>query len=173
MLEAKKIKYLYRIIYYYKDYLYLIKLAYLKNQILDLSIQKQINKKLKNLRLKEIIRYIQKKQAKKALANTSKEVSPSVFTISICTMLATSNYYLQNSFILDLGVNIYVYNNPKRFQETQLALEEFLYTRNSIISIKGFRSIIISVQTLRGPQQIILIKVALMPLFYINIISLD
>ena len=116
MLEAKKYSnYLYRAIYYFKDYLYLIKLVYPKDQKPDLSIQKQINKKLKNQRLKEIVNNIQRRQAKKTLANISNKALPRVFTIVVYTMLATSNYYLQDSFILDSGANVYIYNNCRRF----------------------------------------------------------
>ena len=115
ILEVKLTKCLCRVIHYFKDYLYLIKLVYPKDQKPNLSIQKQINKKLKDQRLKGIVNNIQRRQAKKALANTSNKALPRVFTIVVHTTSATSNYYLQDSFILDSGINIYICNNYRRF----------------------------------------------------------
>jgi hypothetical protein len=75
---------------------------------------------------------------------------------------------------LDLGATYYVYNNKSRFTNFRLAIEDDeLYTNKSVISIKGFSTILVIVTTLESKQYTLyLYNVVLILLFYINVVLL-
>jgi membrane protein YdbS with pleckstrin-like domain len=80
-------------------------------------------------------------------------------------------YILNKSFILDLVVTCYVYNNKLRFTNFRLAIEDNeLYINKSIILIKEFSTVLVIVTTLKPKQYTLyLYNIVLILLFYINI----
>ena len=69
---------------------------------------------------------------------------------------------------------MHICNNCQCFQTFRSAgSEEYLYAGNTIIFIEGFDSVSITVQTLRGPQEITLLETAFVPSFHTNIASLN
>src|SRR5438876_8181958 len=90
------------------------------------------------------------------------------------TTSTVSDYQFQDSFILDSSVDTHICNNCQHFQTFWPAgSEEYLYAENTIISIKGFSSVLITVQTPKGPQEITLFETAFVPSFHTNIVSLN
>jgi len=84
-------------------------------------------------------------------------------------------YMLNNSFILDSRATCHVYNDKSRFTDLWIASEDdVLYTRESIISIEGFGTIIITVTTTEEPKQytLYLHNVVLISSFHTSIASL-
>jgi hypothetical protein len=76
-------------------------------------MQKKIDEKLqKNLRLKGTIDRIRKEQQEKP--SPIDQPIPSVFTVSTASA-TTSDYHLRDSFILDSGATLHVYNDRARF----------------------------------------------------------
>jgi len=79
---------------------------------------------------------------------------------------------LNNSFILDFKATYYIYNNKSRFIDFRLPTNDnVLYTSESIIPIKGFKTILIIVTTLEELKQytIYLHNMVLILLFYISV----
>jgi hypothetical protein len=78
---------------------------------------------------------------------------------------------LNKSFILDLKATYYVYNDKLRFINFRLAIKDNeLYINKSIISIKGFNTILVIVTTLELKQYTLyLYNMVLILLFYISI----
>ena len=72
---------------------------------------------------------------------------------------------------MDLKATYYIYNNKSRFINFRLAIKDNeLYTNKSIISIKGFNTVLVIVTTLEPKQYILyLYNIVLILLFYINI----
>ena len=151
-------------------------------------MQKQIDEKInKNPKLKGIIKSIRKKVAKqknqqqsesenKSAEDKSDEdkTNPSAFAVSAYNALATSDYQLRDSYILDSGATIHVCNDRTRFHNlTPASDDDFLYTGNSVIPIKGLGTISITVQTPSGPRKIDLLNTAFIPSFHTNVVSLD
>ena len=82
---------------------------------------------------------------------------------------------LNNSFILDSKATCYVYNNKSRFIDFRLPIDNnVLYAGKSVIPIKGFRTILVIVTTLKEPKQytVYLYNMVLILLFYISVASL-
>jgi hypothetical protein len=82
---------------------------------------------------------------------------------------------LNNSFILDSKATCYVYNNKSRFIDFKLPIDNnVLYAGKSVIPIKGFRTILVIVTTLKEPKQytVYLYNMVLILLFYISVASL-
>jgi hypothetical protein len=82
---------------------------------------------------------------------------------------------LNDSFILDSRATCYIYNNKSRFIDFRLLINNnVLYASESIILIKGFRTVLVIVTTLEEPKQytIYLYNIVLILLFYISIASL-
>ena len=82
---------------------------------------------------------------------------------------------LNNSFILDFRATYYIYNDKSRFIDFKLLINNnILYISKSVILIKGFKTILIIVTTLKEPKQytIYLYNMVLILLFYISIASL-
>jgi len=117
------------------------------------KVQKQVEEKLENsLRLKGIIKWIQKEQKKKSQQlnqsqdkdKEEEESIPGSFTVSAYT--ASFNYHLQDSFILNSGANLHVCNCCSHLQNFRPASEdEFLYAENTIMLIEGYGSTNITV----------------------------
>ena len=140
----------------------------------DSNLQKQINEKLqKSLRLRTSVKRMQKRQGKSTDSSTQSS-TPASFTVSMHTISAISDYQLRDSFILDSGADTHICNNRQRFQTFRPAgSEEYLYAGNTIISIEGFGSVPITVQTPKGFQEITLLKTAFVPSFHTNVASLN
>ena len=82
---------------------------------------------------------------------------------------------LYDSFILDSGATYYICNNKLRFIDFKLPIDDdILYASESVIPIKGFKTILVIVTTLEEPKQYIiyLYNVVLILLFYISVASL-
>jgi hypothetical protein len=82
---------------------------------------------------------------------------------------------LNNSFILDSRATYYVYNNKLRFIDFRLPIDDnVLYAGESVISIKGFGTVLVIVTTLEELKQytVYLYDVVLILLFYISVASL-
>ena len=80
-----------------------------------------------------------------------------------------------NSFILDFRATYYIYNNKSRFIDFRLPINDnVLYASKSIIPIKGFKTILVIVTTLKELKQytIYLYNIVLILLFYISVASL-
>ena len=76
---------------------------------------------------------------------------------------------------MDFGATCYVCNNKSRFIDFRLPINDnVLYASKSIILIKGFKTILIIITTLKKPKQYIiyLYNIVLILLFYINVASL-
>ena len=158
----------------YKDCPYLNELVRPKDWKPDLNLQKQIDEKLqKSLRLRTSVERMQKRQGK-SMDNPTQSSTPASFTVSIHTISAISDYQLRDSFILDSGADTHICNNRQHFQTFRPAgSEEYLYAGNTIISIEGFGSVSITVQTPKGSQEITLLETAFVPSFHTNIASLN
>ena len=79
---------------------------------------------------------------------------------------------LNNSFILDFRATYYIYNNKLRFIDFRLLIDDdVLYISKSVILIKGFKTILIIVTTLKESKQYIiyLYNMVLILLFYISV----
>jgi hypothetical protein len=72
---------------------------------------------------------------------------------------------------LDLGATYYIYNNKSRFTNFRLAIKDNeLYINKSIILIKGFNTILVTITTLESKQYTLyLYNIVLILLFYTNI----
>jgi hypothetical protein len=82
---------------------------------------------------------------------------------------------LKNSFILDSGATCHVCNNKSRFIDFRLPInDDILYAGESIIPIKGFRTVLVTVTTSEEPKQytIYLYNIVLISLFHISVASL-
>jgi hypothetical protein len=82
---------------------------------------------------------------------------------------------LNNSFILDSRATYHVCNNKLRFIDFRLPMDDdVLYIGESVILIKGFKTILVIVTTLEEPKQytMYLYNVVLILLFYISVASL-
>ena len=76
---------------------------------------------------------------------------------------------------MDFGATYYIYNNKLRFIDFRLLTDNsVLYASESVILIKGFRTILIIITTLKEPKQYIiyLYNIVLILLFYISVASL-
>ena len=79
---------------------------------------------------------------------------------------------LNDSFILDSRATYYVCNDKSRFIDFRLPIDDnVLYASESIIPIKGFKTILIIVTTLEELKQytIYLHNMVLILLFYISV----
>lgn len=86
------------------------------------------------------------------------------------------NNDLFSSWILDSGSDIHVCNQSMahRFQETSKALpQETLKSGDQILSIQAWGTLDITVQTRTGPETLTLTRVAFVPSFMANLVSLD
>jgi len=73
---------------------------------------------------------------------------------------------------LDFGATYYIYNNKLRFIDFRLLIDDdVLYISESVILIKGFKTILIIVTTLKESKQYIiyLYNMVLILLFYISV----
>jgi len=62
-------------------------------------------------------------------------------------------YMLNDSFILDSRATYYVYNDKSRFTDFRLPIDNnVLYTSESIIPIKGFKTVLVIVTTSEEPK---------------------
>jgi hypothetical protein len=78
---------------------------------------------------------------------------------------------LNKSFILNLKVTYYVCNDKSRFTNFRLAIKDNeLYTSESVISIKGFNTILVIITTLELKQYTLYLhNIVLILLFYISV----
>jgi hypothetical protein len=76
---------------------------------------------------------------------------------------------------LDLGAIYYVCNNKLRFTNFRLAIEDNkLYTNKSVILIKGFSTILVTITTLELKQYTLyLYNIVLILLFYTSVALLQ
>jgi hypothetical protein len=96
-----------------------------------------------------------------------------VFTANCYSTSNPSDYNLWDTFILDLGVTVHVCNSLDWFQTVSPASEsDLLYVGNMIIPIESFGSVDIVVQSPVGPKLIKLQNAALVPSFYMFVVSL-
>jgi hypothetical protein len=82
---------------------------------------------------------------------------------------------LNDSFILDFGATCHVCNDKSRFIDFRLPIDDdVLYASESVIPIKGFGTVLVTVITLEEPKQytVYLHNVVLISLFYISVASL-
>jgi hypothetical protein len=72
---------------------------------------------------------------------------------------------------LDLEATYYVYNNKSRFTNFRLAIKDNeLYTNKSIILIKGFNTILVTITTLKLKQYTLYLhNIVLILLFYTSV----
>jgi hypothetical protein len=155
----------------FKAYPYLIESIRPKGWKPDRAVEKKIVEKLKNSRLKAAVERAQKQVAKNQEqqsatdqnqqssnnGNSNGEVLDA-FTASSCIASASTDYHLQNSFILDSGAILHVCNNKERFEDLRFATEDdCLYAGNTILPIEGF-GIISYGSTLNGPRIIKLLN---------------
>ena len=73
---------------------------------------------------------------------------------------------------MDFGATYYIYNNKLRFIDFRLLIDDdVLYISESVILIKGFKTILIIVTTLKESKQYIiyLYNMVLILLFYISV----
>jgi hypothetical protein len=91
-----------------------------------------------------------------------------VFAIS--DQLANVSYLLRDSFVLDSGATIYIYNDSTRFINLKPS-NQLLFAGTNIADIQGFGDINIIISTLNGKKRYFLLKnVTYIQGFYINII---
>jgi len=84
-------------------------------------------------------------------------------------------YALHDSFILDLGATCYVCNDRKRFRNFRPSTDnDSLFAGESVIPIKGFGTVLITVKTTEHPGErtINLHNVILISSFHTNVASL-
>ena len=77
---------------------------------------------------------------------------------------------------MDFKATYYIYNNKLRFIDFRLLIDDdVLYISESVILIKGFKTILVIVTTLKESKQYIiyLYNMVLILLFYISIASLQ
>jgi hypothetical protein len=89
----------------------------------------------------------------------------------ISDQLANVSYLLRDSFVLDSGAIIYIYNNSTRFINLELS-NQLLFTRTNIVNIQGFGDINIIILTLNRKKHYFLLKdIIYIQGFHINVIS--
>ena len=76
---------------------------------------------------------------------------------------------------MDLGATYYIYNNKSRFTNFRLAIKDNkLYTSKSVIPIKGFNTILITITTLEPKQYTLYLhNIVLISLFYTSVALLQ
>ena len=83
-----------------------------------------------------------------------------------------SCYNIVNFWILDFGLNIYIYNNSRRFKPTHTTiLEDYLVSGSTTYQIKVYGTVDITIMTPNGSKRnIMLYNVALVPSFFTNLV---
>ena len=100
--------------------------------------------------------------------------SESVFTAIFSAnhiKTAHATYELKNSFLLDSGATIHICNNLKRFSATHPGSGSIL-AGDTVVDIKAWGTVDITVNTPRGRETIPLQDVAYIPSFHTSLVSL-
>jgi hypothetical protein len=153
----------------------------------DQAVQKNIDEKLKNSRLKAAVERAQKQVAENQEQQSATNQNPQAsnngnsngkalgaFGVSSCIASASTDYHLRNSFILDSGATLHVCNDKERFEDLRSTSDDdCLFAGNTIVPTEGFGTITITVQTLNGPRIIKLLNTALVSSFHTSVVSLD
>jgi hypothetical protein len=166
----------------FRDCPYLIESIRPKDWKPDLTIQKQIDDKLrKRPNLRQTVNWSRKQATKKQDGQRaeSSPADPEVqtrmsagFPVHVFTASTKSDYHLRHSFLLDSAANGHICNKRERFVDLRPATEEdFLYSGNTIIPIDGFGTITIAVKTPTGIMDMKLLNVALIPSFHTSVVS--
>ena len=143
------------------------------------GVQTNIDEKLaENSKLKnQIENSVSRKMAKQSSEsqNEAQKISnppKAAFAASAVFSVDRDSYELRDSWILDSGANSHVCNDPTRFNFGRKASEtDTLISGKTVYQIEAFGSVEITVQSQKGPKQIDLLNVALIPGFFTNIAS--
>ena len=143
------------------------------------------NKIEKSEGLKSIVNKLQEQIAKKKKDQSSTSFSAElsddmIFKLKQSDSFAcfasvkSSDYHLQDSFILNPESNCHVCNDCSRIYDFQLATQdEILYAGDSILNIQGYGSVEITLQDLNDLFSIVLHQIAFISIFHINIVILN
>ena len=119
-----------------------------------------------------------KPQAEKTTEDKPKVVISSasirIASFATDTSFSTSSYLLANSFILDCGSPIHIYNNLHRFDQTTFQKPDRvdpILTGDSCSYVEGYGEVQVNVNTPAGEQLFQLKNVAYIPGFHTNVIS--
>jgi hypothetical protein len=153
--------------------------------VADLETQRKVDEKLQLAGVKAAVERARQRvaknlsQGKKTQGGTLGSSTPNelekaaAFTISCYTSSSSSDYDLRNSFILNSGASVHVYNARNRFYNFIPASEDdILYAGNTVIPINGFGSVNVTIQTPTGPKLIELQQTALVTSFHTSVVSL-
>ena len=165
--------------------LYLIESKRPQGWTADPEVQKKVDEKLKQPGVKKAVdnvrQYIAKGKEKERETKEHSTTSASsegtakagVFMAASYSASNSSDYSLQESFILDSGATVHVCNLRNRFISfTPASEDDVLYAGNMVIPIEGFGSVDVTVQTPAGPRLIELQQTALIPSFHTSVVSL-
>jgi hypothetical protein len=100
-------------------------------------------------------------------------MNSAAFTVTVFSS-GTSDYELQNSVILDSEASLHVCNNRSRFKTFKPTIEEsFVYAGNTMIPIKGFSYVTVTIQDPKGSREIELRDTAYILSFHTSVASLE
>ena len=146
---------------------------------MDPEVQKKVDEKLKLTKVKAAVERAQKRVTKDKDKDQDTPLSSLNNNLekarAFMTALASnsSDYNLQDSFILDSGATVHVCNSHKRFATfTPASKDDLLYVGNTIIPIEGFGLVDVTIQTPAGLKLIELLNTALISSFHTSVVSL-
>jgi hypothetical protein len=134
--------------------------------------QRQVDEKLeKSARLREIVKRIREQATKD---KNDKNGTPKANFMVSAFNNGPSDYKLRKSIILDSSATIHVCNDKARFHTFRPVIEEeFLYTGTTMVPIKGYGDVTITVAMPNGPLKVGLIDTAYIPAFHMTVASLS
>jgi len=142
----------------------------------DPETQKLVDEKLKIPGVKKGVerarQFVASKEKEKEQDKISSEKT-GVFMAAVDYSASSSDYGLRDSFILDSGATVHVCNSRQRFATfTPASEDDLLYAGNTVVPIKGFRSVDVTIQMPSSPKIIELQYTALISSFHISVVSL-